>query len=166
MGKTALIMAGGKGSRLSPEKPIIEVCGRPLIMHVIEVASRICDRIVVATVKGHPVHRVIPENLLIYTSGRGYEEDIIEALLRVGLPTLVLPADLFGLTEETLKSLIENCTTCICNLTQQGEFLGVSFWRCEDRESFSDLDLGQGIVNVNMPQSLSEAREKCGSHMK
>ena len=37
MGITALVMAGGKGTRMraSEEKPLIKVCGKPVIEYVI-----------------------------------------------------------------------------------------------------------------------------------
>ncbi|MCW4036576.1 MAG: NTP transferase domain-containing protein [Candidatus Bathyarchaeota archaeon] len=38
MGVTALLMAGGKGTRMAlrGEKPLLEVDGKPMIEHVIE----------------------------------------------------------------------------------------------------------------------------------
>src|SRR5512136_2027469 len=52
MGITALIMAGGKGTRLhlAEEKPLIKVCGKPVIEYVIEALknAKKIDSIVVA----------------------------------------------------------------------------------------------------------------------
>lgn len=58
MGLTALVMAGGKGSRmrLAEEKPLIKVCGKPVIQYVIAALckAKSIDSIVVATTKCTP----------------------------------------------------------------------------------------------------------------
>ncbi len=53
MGVTALVMAGGKGTRMQirEEKPLIKVCGKPVIEYVIAALqhAKKINRIIVAT---------------------------------------------------------------------------------------------------------------------
>jgi len=63
---TAVIMAGGKGTRMEfkGEKPLISVRGKPMIRHVCEAvhSSREVDDLVVAPVKTHHSPLILPEN--------------------------------------------------------------------------------------------------------
>ena len=65
MGVTALVMAGGKGTRmhLAEEKPLIKICGKPVIEYVIaalENAKKI-DSIVVAVTGCTPKTAKVPK---------------------------------------------------------------------------------------------------------
>ncbi len=44
-----LIMAGGEGRRLSPDKPLLHVQGRPIISRVVDVVSSIFDEVLLVT---------------------------------------------------------------------------------------------------------------------
>jgi uncharacterized protein len=44
-----LVMAGGEGRRLSPDKPLLHVDGRPIISRVVDVVSTIFDEILLVT---------------------------------------------------------------------------------------------------------------------
>ena len=54
---TALVMAGGKGTRMNvaTEKPLLEVGGKSMIEHVVVALkrSKVVDRIIVAVTKKH-----------------------------------------------------------------------------------------------------------------
>ncbi|MBP2046273.1 NTP transferase domain-containing protein [Methanobacterium aggregans] len=80
---TALIMAGGKGSRmiLEGEKPLIKIAGKPMIQHVIEAArnSSKLDRIIVATSPNTPKTSKFAQKIgvdVFETPGDGYIEDL------------------------------------------------------------------------------------------
>ena len=46
--RTAVILAGGKGSRLNfVEKALLELHGKPILNHIIETLSRCVDEIIV-----------------------------------------------------------------------------------------------------------------------
>lgn len=98
----ALVMAGGKGSRLGvkEEKPLLIFNGKPLIEHVLEALknSRHVDKIFVATSKNtqETEQEMRRKSIaLIRTSGRGYVEDMRFALKELNLgKTLVVSADL------------------------------------------------------------------------
>ena len=67
MGVTALVMAGGKGTRmrLAEEKPLIKVCGKPVIEYVIAALrnAKKIDSIVVATSTMHTKNHEVPESI-------------------------------------------------------------------------------------------------------
>lgn len=46
---SCLILAGGKGVRLSPDKPLLEVGGEPIIARVARVARRVFDEVLLVT---------------------------------------------------------------------------------------------------------------------
>lgn len=80
---TAIIMAGGKGTRmkLQGEKPLIQIQGKPMIQHVYQavLAAVEVDEIVVATSKNTPkTTEFIKKSGLnvIETPGDGYIEDL------------------------------------------------------------------------------------------
>ena len=64
----AVILAGGKGTRLSEEthlrpKPMVEIGGRPILWHVMKIFSKygINDFIICAGYKGHMIKRYFAE---------------------------------------------------------------------------------------------------------
>lgn len=84
---TALVMAGGKGTRmdLDCEKPLIEVNSKPMISYVIEalINSEYIDNILVAVSPNTPLTSKYLEKFpvtVINTSGDGYIEDLSEVL--------------------------------------------------------------------------------------
>jgi molybdopterin-guanine dinucleotide biosynthesis protein A/HD superfamily phosphodiesterase len=46
---TCLILAGGKGQRLTPDKPLLEIEGRPIIERTVSVASSLFDEVIIVT---------------------------------------------------------------------------------------------------------------------
>lgn len=92
---TALVMAGGKGTRMKfkGEKPLIKINGKPMINHVINALERANDirNIVVATSKNTPQTRKLIEELgieTIETPGKGYIEDLRFILSESGIAGL------------------------------------------------------------------------------
>ena len=80
---TALIMAGGKGTRmeLDVEKPLVEVNGRPMIQYVINALKNTdkINKIIVATSKNTPETRTFLNEQgidIIETPGDGYVNDL------------------------------------------------------------------------------------------
>jgi adenosylcobinamide-phosphate guanylyltransferase len=80
---TALIMAGGKGTRMkfNGEKPLIEIGGKPMIQYVIDAVldADELDNLVVATSLNTPKTTEFVKNLdikVIETPGNGYIEDL------------------------------------------------------------------------------------------
>ena len=103
MGITALVMAGGKGTRmqLAEEKPLIKVCGKPAIEYVITAlncAKKIMSRF--------PVK-------LVETPGRDYVSDMGYAAQNLKLGVfLAIAADLPLVTPQALDSIVEHYEQC------------------------------------------------------
>jgi adenosylcobinamide-phosphate guanylyltransferase len=113
-------MAGGKGTRMQirEEKPLINVCGKPVIEYVIAALrnAKKIDGIIVATsactpktakyMSGFPVK-------VVETPGKDYVSDMGYASqnLRLGV-FLAIAADLPLVTAEVLDSIVERYERC------------------------------------------------------
>ena len=120
MGITALVMAGGKGTRmcLAEEKPLIKVCGKPAIEYVITAlnCAKKIDSIVVATTKCTPKTAGIMSQFpvkLVETPGRDYVSDMGYAAQNLKLGVfLAIAADLPLVTPQALDSIVEHYEHC------------------------------------------------------
>lgn len=79
MGVTALLMAGGRGARLKVrgEKPLVKICGKPMIEYVLEALRRACKvgDIVVAVSRHTPRTAAYARRRglrVLRTPGRGF----------------------------------------------------------------------------------------------
>lgn len=116
----ALVMAGGKGARLGKdEKPLTNLCGKPLIQYVLEalLGSSNIERIYVATSQ-----RVKKTNEwladfkkshdnveIIHTQGTGFVNDMIAAVEEAGIKNsvFIMMADLPLVTTGLIDRIIE-----------------------------------------------------------
>ena len=120
MGVTALVMAGGKGTRmtLSEEKPLLKIGGKTVIEHVLAALknSEKVKSIVVAVsdytpktakfMAGFPVK-------VIKTPGKEYVSDMGCAVKKLKLQTvLAIAADLPLITGETIDGIVERYEQC------------------------------------------------------
>ena len=87
----ALILAGGEGTRLGMgEKPLVTLCGRPMITFVIDAFTGADLEVMVIASPHTPMTvnylraRGIP---FCRAAGKGYMEDIVEAVLELGVRT-------------------------------------------------------------------------------
>ena len=120
MGVTALVMAGGKGTRmmLSEEKPLLKIGGKTVIEHVLaalENAEKV-DSIVVAvsdyTPKTARFMAKFPVKV-IKTPGKEYVSDMGYAVKRLKLHTvLAIAADLPLITGEVVDDIAERYEQC------------------------------------------------------
>ncbi len=121
---TALIMAGGMGTRMNSntEKPLIEVFGLPMIEHVIRAVSaskQIIDIIVATSPKTPKTEDYVRKrgNEVFQTPGNGYVEDlqyfISEGYLNdPNQVILTITADLPLITSETIDQVIIEYEMC------------------------------------------------------
>lgn len=114
MNITALIMAGGKGTRmtLSEEKPLLLVGGKPVIEHVIKALkdSKKINSIVVAVSGYTPKttrHLQDSEVAILKTPGKEYVSDMAYAIKILKLQTvLTIPADMPLLTGKIIDDVV------------------------------------------------------------
>ena len=121
MGVVALVMAGGKSTRMGAqlEKPLIKILGRTMIERVIGAlrSSQNIDDIVVATSEFTPKTAELMRDSsikVVETPGADYCIDMRHAIKECGLfsPVLVVSADLPLVTKELIDHVIAYYHRC------------------------------------------------------
>src|SRR3990170_501660 len=120
MGVTAVVMAGGKGTRmvLSEEKPIQQVGGKPIIERVIASlqAAKKVDSIVVAVTDCVPKTAGFVSKFpvrVVKTPGKEYIFDMQYVVKKLRLEkVLIIAADLPLITSEIIDSIVEDYERC------------------------------------------------------
>jgi len=117
---TALVMAGGKGTRigLPEEKPLLKVGGKPMIEHVLRAlkdAEKV-EEIVVAVSRHTPKTAELMKRFsvkVLETLGEGYVPDSRCAVRRLKLDkVLTISADLPTVTGDVIDNVIERYMQC------------------------------------------------------
>lgn len=108
----ALVMAGGKGSRLQMgEKPLVQLKGVPLIERVVSTlrAAQAGDIYVAVTASVHATGVWARENdlFVVETPGIGYVADMVKAVEIASIcePVLIIMADLPLVTPDILEEI-------------------------------------------------------------
>jgi adenosylcobinamide-phosphate guanylyltransferase len=148
----ALIMAGGKGKRmeLEIEKPLLPFLGRPLIEWVVEAvkSSKKISEFYIVTSENAPEteKKCLKDGLkVIRTDGKGYHDDLKQAILKAKLqcPVLTIPADLPAVTGKFLDKIVTAYEDC-------GKDALAVFVPISTREalelSVSSTDLHEGVL--------------------
>ncbi len=120
MGITALVMAGGKGSRLniSEEKPLIELAGKPLIEYVLKGLreAKSIDAIVVAVSNNTPKTSQLLSKMqvsTIKTPGKEYVYDMVYAIKKLKLQTvLIIGSDIPLISGKIIDLIVKKFNTC------------------------------------------------------
>jgi len=107
----ALILAGGVGTRLGMgEKPLVDICGRPMIARVIDAFTSAGLEIMVVASRRTPMtlNYLRAQGIPFYRAmGRGYVEDMVEVVtgLEVMAPLFTSVADIPCLQPEHVKAI-------------------------------------------------------------
>ncbi len=107
----ALIMAGGAGSRINlGEKPLIQICGRPLLSYVIDAFRGAgCEPLVAASFQTPMTLNWCRANGIEFckTDGAGYIEDMVSAvgMLEEEKPLFVSASDLPCITPDIINTI-------------------------------------------------------------
>ena len=120
MGVVALVMAGGKGTRMRimEEKPLVKVCGIPVIEYVLAALkdAKKIDTIIVATSSCTPKTTKLMKQLgvqVIETPGKDYVSDMGYAVQTLKLGTfLAIAADLPLVKGEMIDAIVERYECC------------------------------------------------------
>ena len=120
MGVTALVMAGGKGTRmtLSEEKPLLQVGGKPVIEHVLTAlkeAKKVSSVVVAVSDYTPKTAKLMPKFpvSVIKTPGKEYVSDMGYAVRTLGLQTvLAIGADFPLITSEVIDAIVEHYERC------------------------------------------------------
>ena len=114
----ALIMSGGGGSRLAlGEKPLVLICGQPMLAHVIRAFQDAGCEPVVALSPRTPMtlNWCRANNIAFYkTEGKGFVEDMIDAVrfLEEDRPLFVSVSDIPCITAELIRSIKRSYDSC------------------------------------------------------
>jgi len=120
MGVVALVMAGGRGTRmkLAEEKPLISVCGKPVIEYVLAALknAEMIDKIIVATSTFTPKTTALMKQQgvnVIETPGKDYVSDMGYTVqtLKLGV-FLAIAADLPLVKPEMIDAIVERYERC------------------------------------------------------
>jgi adenosylcobinamide-phosphate guanylyltransferase len=109
----ALIMAGGEGSRINlGEKPLVSVCGRPMIAYITNAFIDAGIEPVVAASPKTPMtmNWCRAQGIdVVRSAGRGYIQDMIEAVkvLDEKNPLFICVSDIPCITAEIIQSIFE-----------------------------------------------------------
>lgn len=120
MGVVALVMAGGKGTRMGglEEKPLVKVRGRPMIEYVLNALKKAAgiDRIIVTVSKYTPQTARRAKELSVEafeTPGVDFVLDMRYAISEVGLGrVLIVSADLPFLTSDFVEDVLRSYERC------------------------------------------------------
>jgi len=111
----ALVMAGGKGSRMciSTEKPLLPFGGKPLIDWVAEAimdAKKVSEFYVITSSNTPNTEKHCQERgwRILHTDAKGYHDDLKQAVLMANLtgPVLTMPSDVPAITGKVLDRVV------------------------------------------------------------
>ena len=117
----ALIMAGGKGSRmgLPTEKPLLTFLGKPLIDWVADAinGSKNVSVFYVVTSSNTPLtekHCLTKGWKVLRTAANGYHNDLRQAVAKANLtgPILTMPSDVPAITGQVLDKIVDAFEVC------------------------------------------------------
>lgn len=117
----ALIMAGGRGSRmgLSVEKPLLSFLGKPLVDWVAEAilgAEKVSEFCIVTSSNTPQTeeHCFGKGWKVVHTDAKGYHSDLKHAVCKLGWmgPVLTMPSDVPAITGRFLDSVIREFEVC------------------------------------------------------
>jgi adenosylcobinamide-phosphate guanylyltransferase len=147
----ALVMAGGKGSRmaLSTEKPLLQFLGKPLIDWVAGAvldAKKISEFYVITSANTPQTEKYCLDKgwNVLHTNAKGYHNDLKQAVTMANLtgPVLTMPSDVPAITGKVLDKIVDAFEVC------KKDFLAV-FVPIESRQSLglsiSSTDEYEGV---------------------
>jgi adenosylcobinamide-phosphate guanylyltransferase len=153
----AIVMAGGIGRRIGiSEKPLVDVCGKPMIEWVTEALRKACgvDEIIIATSRYTLETRRWAESKgfrVVETSGLGYEHDIAEASSNY-TPCLVIASDLPLISAELIDRIINESTKINSQIVTVVTYLD-SYARFSDPQSISPIDCKYQPTGISIVKS-------------
>jgi adenosylcobinamide-phosphate guanylyltransferase len=110
----ALIMAGGEGSRINlGEKPLVSVCGRPMITYITDafIEARIAPVVAASAKTPMTMNWCRAQGIdVVRTGGRGYIQDMVEAVktLDEQNPLFICVSDIPCIHAEIIQSISDS----------------------------------------------------------
>jgi adenosylcobinamide-phosphate guanylyltransferase len=117
----ALVMAGGRGSRmgLPTEKPLLPFLGKPLIDWVAEAivdAKKVSEFYVITSANTPQTEQHCQSKgwKILHTDAKGYHNDLKQAVSMANLtgPVLTMPSDVPAITGQVLDKIVDSFELC------------------------------------------------------
>lgn len=117
----ALVMAGGRGSRmgLPTEKPLLPFLGKPLIDWVAEAivdAKKVSEFYVITSANTPQTEQHCQSKgwKILHTDAKGYHNDLKQAVSIANLngPVLTMPSDVPAITGQVLDKIVDSFEVC------------------------------------------------------
>ena len=171
--KGCVVMAGGRGSRMGGvAKPLMRVCGEPMISRVVATAIELCGDVVVVYSDASPgVGEICRSTLAVMgrvscVEGTGsYVEDLNLGLSLAGLPALVLPADTPLIDSSLLEKFVREASRLepsIVSLARgDGVEVGISLFKKPSGPWGYVRMTDCGVMDVDTWEDLRRAEEAC-----
>ena len=153
----ALIMAGGRGSRLAMgEKPLVTICGMPMLRYVVDAfACAGCEVVVVISSRTPYLRNWCTAQGVVYyqAAGNGYIQDIVEATteLEEAGPIFTSVADLPCLTPAIIarvRAWYRDCGTPACSVWIPERLCRAYDCRVQYRETVQGIPACPAGINV------------------
>lgn len=116
MKKSAIVLAGGLSKRFGRDKGLVELAGRPLILHVMEKVSKVTDEITVvvsSTIQRKKLERFLDRKGSVVVDEQKTQSPLVGALTGFshvrGDYSLLLPSDTPFLSDQVAQLLFELC---------------------------------------------------------
>ncbi|ADM27175.1 GTP:adenosylcobinamide-phosphateguanylyltransfer ase [Ignisphaera aggregans DSM 17230] len=168
-----LVMAGGKGSRYgSPSKIVTNICGKPLIEHIIVNIKPFCRDIIMAISKytssfSEVVKLCIEEVECIETTGEGYIEDLLFLACSLPKPILIVAGDI--VTHRTViedfisKALEIDRDVITMTISRNGieEPIGISLYRGCGGSWTNIVYSSTDAIDIDTLEDLEIAKNLC-----
>lgn len=165
-----IVMAGGRATRMGGvEKPLLDVCGVPIVVRVVRTLSEICRKTYIIYSKWtRGVVRLCGEFLenVVCVEGKGedYVEDLNTALSLTSFPVLILPADTPFLSSNIIRDFVAKAMLNpkpIANLLTERGLTGISLFK-EGRGPWVDIVIKDpSLIDVDTWDDYKEAVMRC-----
>ncbi|WP_291767350.1 NTP transferase domain-containing protein [Caldivirga sp. UBA161] len=167
---TALIMSGGRGSRLgNVDKGSLNICGKPMIKWVLDnlINAGIEKIIVAVSIRNYDTLRILKEvhSDVYISSGVDYVTDLSFALKLIRLrPLLVMPVDTPLITPDIILDFINKgieLSKPVVNMTGRRGYVGVTLFN-ESMGEWVDVNYDSPLVmDIDTPHDVNTANQLC-----
>jgi len=167
-----LVMAGGRGSRYgSPSKIVANICGKPLIEHIIDNIKPFCRDIIMAiskyTSSFSEVIKLCMEVECIETTGEGYIEDLLFLACSLPKPILIVAGDIVthrSIIEDFISKALEiNRDIITMTISRNGieEPIGISLYRSCSGSWTNIVYSSTSVIDIDTLKDLEIAKNLC-----
>ncbi|AKA73406.1 cobalamin biosynthesis protein CobY [Saccharolobus solfataricus] len=158
-----IILAGGRGKRITLFKPFLVVCGKPLISWAFDAVNKLSDKVYLGINQSHPLFTIFKHSIfkIFPTPDISYENDVKYVVESLGPPILVLPVDIAFINNNIINNLIERCAVDMCTLKSYGSYLGVTYWTGLNFSNYTDIEVKEKLYNINTWEDYIKANKEC-----